>query len=101
VCSLCGALLSDHWAEQGGGRRTRLFRVRLLDTVLGHFGLELHDWGGSVYVLRDRKGGQAVVSDLGSVWQEAERLHGAPLDPLDPDLLVALGASSEAVADRG
>jgi hypothetical protein len=101
VCSLCGALLSDHWAEEGGGRRTRLFRVRLLDTVLGHFGLELYDWGGSVYVLRDRKGRQAVVSDLGSVWQEAERLHGGPLDPLDPGLLAALEASSEAVANRG
>jgi hypothetical protein len=90
VCSLCGALLSDHWAEEGSGRRARLFRVRLLDEVLGHFGLELRDWSGAVYVLRDRKGGQVVVSDLGSLWQEAERLLGRPLDPLDPGLLAAL-----------
>ena len=41
-------------------------------------------------MLRDRKGGTAVVSDLGAVWIEAERLHGAPLDPLDPGLLAAL-----------
>jgi hypothetical protein len=92
VCSLCGVLLSDHWAEKGDGRRARVFRVRLLDTVLGHFGLELRDWSGSAYVLRDRKGRQAVVSDLGSVWQEAERLRGAPLDPLDPGLLEKLEA---------
>jgi hypothetical protein len=91
VCSLCGALLSDHWAEEGSGRRARLFRVRLLDEILGHFGLELRDWSGAVYVLRDRKGGQVVVSDLGSLWQEAERLHGRPLDPLDPALLAVLG----------
>ena len=43
-------------------------------------------------MLRDRKGGTAVVSDLGAVWIEAERLHGAPLDPLDPGLVAALSA---------
>jgi hypothetical protein len=32
-----------------------------------------------------------VVEDLSAIWLEAERLAGRPLDPLDPDLLVALG----------
>ena len=90
MCGLCGVLLSDHWAEQDGGRRGRALRVALLNLVLDHFGLRLDDWSGSVYVLRDRKGGSAVVQDLGRLWAEAERLAGRTLDPLDPDLLAAL-----------
>jgi len=90
MCGLCGVLLSEHWAEQDGGRRGRALRVALLNRVLGHFGLRLDDWSGSVYVLRDRKGASAVVPDLGSLWAEAERLAGRALDPLDPELLAAL-----------
>ncbi len=91
MCSLCGVLLSDHWAEQEGGRRGRVFRVALLNRVLEHFGLRLDDWSGRTYVLRDAKGGAAVVADLGMLWQEAARLAGRPLDPLDPELLASLG----------
>ena len=87
MCALCGVLLSDHWAEREGGRRARFFRVRLVNEVLRHFGLSLGDWGGSVYVLRDRKGRSAVVADLGGLWLEAERMVGRPLDPLDPGLV--------------
>jgi hypothetical protein len=92
MCSLCGVLAAEHWAEEGSGRRDRVFRVRLLNDVLAHFGLELGDWSGSLYVVRDRKGRQAVVSDLGSLWREAERLAGRPLDPLDATLVSALEA---------
>ena len=91
MCALCGVLLNEHWAEQDGGRRGRVFRVALLNQVLGHFGLRLDDWSGRVYVLRDAKGGSAVVADLGSIWVEAEKLAGRPLDPLDPALLASLG----------
>jgi hypothetical protein len=90
MCGLCGALLSEHWAEERAGARGRWLRTELVRDVLAYYGLELTDWSGSVYVLRDRKGGQAVVSDLGSVWQEAERLAGRRLDPLDPGLLAAV-----------
>jgi hypothetical protein len=90
MCSLCGVLLKSHWAEQGTGRRERVFRVRLVNRVLAHYGLELGDWGGRAYVLRDRKGKAAVVDDLGALWAEAERLAKRPLDPLDPALLAAL-----------
>ncbi len=69
-----------------------MFRVALLARVLGHFGLSLADWAGGVYVLRDRKGASAVVRDLGSVWSEAERLLGRPLDPLDGELVAWLGS---------
>jgi hypothetical protein len=90
MCALCGVLISDHWAESDGGRRARIFRLQLLNRVLGHFGLRLDDWSGRVYVLRDRTGRTAVVADLGSLWVEAERLLGRPLDPLDPGLVRAL-----------
>jgi autotransporter translocation and assembly factor TamB len=94
MCALCGALLSEHWAEQDGGRRGRSQRVRLLNRVLVHFGLELGDWSGRVYVLRDRKGRSAVVADLATLWWEAELLAGRRLDPLDPVLLASLAHGS-------
>jgi hypothetical protein len=90
MCGLCGVLLDEHWAE-AGGRRSRVFRVALLNRVLAHFGLKLDDWGGRVYVLRDAKGRAVVVSNLGSLWVEAEKLAGHSLDPLDPTLVAALG----------
>jgi len=89
MCALCGVLMEEHWAEDGG-RRGRLSRVRLANRVLDHFGLRLDDWGCRTYVLRDRKGRSAVVANLGEVWVEAERLAGRQLDPLDPELVTAL-----------
>jgi hypothetical protein len=89
MCALCGVLLEEHWAEDGG-RRARALRVGLLNRVLAHFGLRLDDWSGRTYVLRDQKGRSAVVGTLGSIWVEAERLAGRPLDPLDPGLLARL-----------
>lgn len=90
MCSLCGVLLNESWAEHGGDRRARALRMRLLNRVLSHFGLRLDEWAGRVYVLRDRTGRTAVVEDLSSIWREAEQLAGRPLDPLDPDLLLRL-----------
>jgi len=91
MCGLCGVLLSEHWAEEAGRRLARGFLVGLLNRVLSHYGLSLSDWAGSVYTLRDLKGRSAVVTDIGTLWAEAEKLAGRPLDPLDPALLAALG----------
>ncbi len=82
-------MAKEHWAEAGEGARGRVFRTTALNRVLGHFGLSVSAWSGS-YVLRDGKGGTAVVGDIGALWVEAERLHGSPLDPLDPALVAAL-----------
>jgi hypothetical protein len=90
MCTLCGVLGQPHWAETGSSRRARIERVRLVKRILGHFGLVLDDWSGSVYIVRDRKGRAEVVDDLGSLWAAAERLAGRPLDPLDPALVTAL-----------
>ena len=89
MCALCGVLLSDHWAEKGGARG-RAFRVRLVNRVLAYYGLTLDDWSSAVYTLRDRKGSAVVVSDLASLWAEAEKLAGRRLDPLDPGLVGSL-----------
>ena len=90
MCALCGVLSTSHWAERDSGRRERVFRVRLVNRVLSHFGLELRDWSGRVYVLSDRKGKTVVVHDLGGLWTAAEALAGRPLDPLDPALVAVL-----------
>jgi hypothetical protein len=90
MCALCGVLITSHWAERGAGRRERFFRVQLLNRVLAHFGLALDDWGGSMYVLRDRKGQASVVDDLGTLWSVAEQMAGRRLDPLDPALVRSL-----------
>ena len=90
MCSLCGVLLNEGWAEQGGDRRARVLRLRLLNRVLSHYGLRLDEWAGRVYILRDQTGRSAVVEDLGSIWREAELLARKQLDPLDPDLLLRL-----------
>jgi hypothetical protein len=90
VCPLCGALLTEHWADGGDARRSRVLRTRMVRRVLSDFGVTLSDWGGSAYVLHDGKGRAEVVHDLSTLWAEAERLAGRPLDPLDPALVSAL-----------
>jgi hypothetical protein len=90
MCALCGLLRESHWAEGDSSLRGRLVRARIVDRVLSHFGLELSDWAGRVYLVRDRKGRTVVVEDLGGLWAAAEQLAGRPLDPLDAELVAAL-----------
>jgi hypothetical protein len=92
MCPLCGALLTEHWsdADGAGARRGRMLRTHMVRRVLQGFGVTLSDWGGTAYVLHDGKGRAEVVHDLTTLWGEAERLAGRPLDPLDPALVAAL-----------
>jgi hypothetical protein len=82
---------SDPVAHQGDRRRDRAHRVVLTNEILRHYGLKLDDWGGSKYVLRDRKGRSELVQDLGSLWPAAERLAGRAPDPPEPALRKTLG----------
>ena len=94
MCPLCGALLAEHWSDaDGGARRGRVMRTRIVRRVLAGFGVTLSDWGGTAYVLHDGKGRAEVVHDLTTLWSEAERLAGRSLDPLDPALVAALRRS--------
>jgi hypothetical protein len=79
--------LETHVARRGRRLRERAERARLFNLVLASRGLQLQDWEGSSYILRDAKGRSAVVSNLAQVWTEADHLTGSPLDPLDPELL--------------
>ena len=90
MCPLCGALLTEHWADGGDARRSRVLRTRMVRRVLAGCGVALSDWGGTAYVVHDAKGRAEVVHDLSTLWLEAERLAGRPLDPLDPALVAGL-----------
>lgn len=89
MCSLCGVLQNEHWADVGSGRRARVIRAALLDRILAHSGLALREWAGQ-YVVTDGKGRSEVAADLAGVWAVVEQLKGEPLDPLDPALVEAL-----------
>lgn len=109
MCVLCSQLwVEDHWSDQisapsapadgvvaletharrrGNRLRDRSERARLFNLILKRRGLSLQDWEGSSYILRNAKGNSAVVTDLAQVWAAAERMAGAPLDPLAPEFL--------------
>lgn len=68
-------------------QRTRLHRAKLSNKILQYYRLKLEDWNGSKFVLRDLKGNQEIVHDLGALWGTAEKMLGRPVNPLDPHLL--------------
>ena len=110
MCVLCWQFLSEgHWTEEvfeeednaatgtvgsareRARRRDRYQRTRILNQILGHYGLHLDDWHSRSYILSDRKGSTVLVRDLGEIWPAAQQLTRRRLDPLDPQLLAALG----------
>ena len=105
MCVLCGRdfVSGAHWTDRHvedkariSGRdpveyqrdrcRDRINRAAIVNKVLRQYGLQVRDWSGSKYLLRDGKGRTEIVQDLGALWPAAQRLAGRPLDPLDPTL---------------
>ena len=73
----------------------RLLLVPRLDgrySTVGTIAEIQSDDDGSVVVsgMARARVGAGSVDDSGALWVEAERLTGAPLDPLDPALVTAL-----------
>ena len=67
-----------------------MHQVELLNQILKHYGLQLSEWQGSKFILKNRQGKVAMVQDLGALWPAVEEMMGKPLDPLDPTLLEQL-----------
>lgn len=94
MCMLCGALgVGPHWAEKGRDapalRRERRVRIRLLNRVLGHYGIDAKLWGGG-YMVSRTAGTSERADNLGALWPVVERASGRSCDPLDPTLIAAL-----------
>jgi len=92
-----------HWSESDAApaafaarreahtrQRERQTRVRLLNAVLRHYGLNVTVWAGNSYLLSTRTGRTEIVDDLAHLWTAAERLSGKRCDPLDDQLLHAM-----------
>ncbi len=110
MCILCGELVSSfHWSDMNFDRqkstisvnenarerkRARLKRVKLLNEILGFYGLKIADWQGSKFVLCDKKGQSVIVNDLGDLWDKARDLAKRDIDALDSKLLAFLGESN-------
>jgi hypothetical protein len=85
--------MPGHWTEAGAADaperlRARFRRAEILKAVLPAYGLTAHDGalvpGIQVSTL---SGNHVMARDLGEVWEAAERLAGAAVDPLDPRFL--------------
>jgi hypothetical protein len=103
MCGLCGVLgASAHWSEGVPGsrppRQERLLRLARINRILRHYRLRLDDVHGAAFVLSTATGRQEMVAGLDSLWVQAARLLGRPLDPLDPALLASLDAENAAGA---
>ena len=91
MCASCGfPAAPGHWTEAGASSapdrlRARFRRAEVLKSVLPAYGLTAHD-GAQVpgIQLSTLSGSHALVRDLEEVWAVAEKLTGAPIDPLDP-----------------
>lgn len=96
-----------HWTEGGPDaasgtpreareqRLERLYRVRLANAVLAHYGCTLEDWASGEYIVRSLRGRSELVPALPQVWQTVEAIAGRPVDPLDPALLARLAEQDE------
>jgi hypothetical protein len=98
MCANCGyPAAPGHWSEAGANdpgerMRSRFRRAQVLNAVLRPYGLTAHD-GGLIpgIQISTLSGNHLIVDDLAGVWAAAERLTGAPVDPLDVRFLAADG----------
>jgi hypothetical protein len=110
MCLVCGNLTGEpHWTERrldsvaSGGldeesrrRQDRFRRLRILNRVVGHRRLSIHDeCGATRYLLTNGRGAGELLEHLGELWPAVDRLGGGALDPLDEGLLATLAARIE------
>ncbi|WP_045392515.1 hypothetical protein [Falsirhodobacter sp. alg1] len=93
MCNACGfPERPGAWTEAGAASlhdrlRARLVQGDIANRMLGPHGLSARDAGPVPGIMLSTRTGAAVlVPDLPTLWAEAARLLGAPVDPLDPRL---------------
>ena len=91
MCANCGfPAAPGHWTEAGAETSSDRFlarhrRVGVIRALLAPYRLTAHDDGATPGVIvSSLTGNQEIAQDLSAVWRIAERLRGAPVDPLDP-----------------
>ena len=91
MCANCGfPSAPGHWTEAGAATasdrlRARFRRAQVLQSILLAYGLMVHDDGVTPgLTIATQTGIYEMVADLTEIWAVAERLHGRPIDPLDP-----------------
>jgi hypothetical protein len=101
MCANCGyPAAPGHWtdagtADAGERMRARFRRARVLNAILRPYGLTAHDGGVIPGVqIATLSGSHEIARDLTEVWVAAERLAGAPVDPLDPRFVSAGGETT-------
>jgi hypothetical protein len=94
MCNACGyPARPGHWTDAGLATahdrlRARLNRVQQLPRYLAPLQLSAQDNGMSPgYRLSNRSGMHVMVQTLDELWENAARLAGRPVDPLDPALI--------------
>lgn len=105
MCILCGEFIEQvHWTDterqkvdtvvagqyQRERKRARNLRAKICSDILAGYSIKLKEWNNSKFIISNSTGKTRIIHDLGQVWQEAESFIGAPVDPLDPELLEAL-----------
>jgi hypothetical protein len=112
LCGLCGLLTTGSHAIEAGtdaartgaadGRERHLawaYRIRLLNALLGPFGVAVGDWAGK-YVVKGASGRTRLVDQLPQLWSAVDEVAARPVDPLDGAFIAAL-AAAEPVARPG
>ena len=96
MCNACGfPMKPGHWTDAGadtpGDRlRVQMRRAQVLDRILAPHGLKARPPSNMRgFALSSLSGKTTLVPDLEALWEEAARLTGAPLDPLDPRFIGA------------
>lgn len=106
MCGLCGILTeAAEWSDtlvtgDADGdppppwlrRRMRRVRSETANRILRHYGLNLSDWQGSVFLLRASTGAVVEVAGLRDLWGKAAALAARDIDPLDTSLLARVNA---------
>ena len=101
MCGLCGVLgVHEHWTDSRetlkrrkvavNQSQERAYQVRVANRLLSLQGLRLRDWQGRSFVVSNRTGASEIVNHLAEIWLAADKLSKKSIDPLDPELILAL-----------